>query len=131
MMLSRDYEGWILILYKINQPLLLPTKYRPCYMYLSKLDTWFIQFFIINKTTHCNVWWHNLQDFSKDGEGDCNGLVLVDFLMSMKVKAYYGRSSWAKLGQDYNTYSIISPNCGAFNFGFHMWCLGLVKIFIE
>jgi len=25
-----------------------------------------------------------------------------------------------KLGQHYNTYNIISPNCGAFNFGFHI-----------
>jgi hypothetical protein len=30
-------------------------------------------------------------------------LFLVDFLMSMKVKAYYGKSFWAKLGQHYNT----------------------------
>jgi hypothetical protein len=58
--------------------------------------------------------------FNKDGERDCNSLVLVDFLMSMKVKAYYGRSFWAKLGQHYITYSIISPNYGAFNFGFHI-----------
>jgi len=47
-------------------------------------------------------------------------LFLVDFLMTMKVKEYYGRSFWAKLGQHYNTYNIISPNCGAFTFGFHI-----------